>query len=249
MIRQGEPAINSGSDNREAGENQFFGERKMGENIQFTTPDGDQAPAYLARPAAGDSAPGIIVIQEWWGVNDQIKKTADRFAEQGYRALVPDLYRGKVTANPDEANHLMTGLDWGRATSEDLRGAARFLKSGGKVAVLGFCMGGALTILAGVHVPEVDVAVCFYGIPPAEAADPAKINIPFQGHFANQDDWCTPDAVNGLEGKLKDGGVNYELYRYDAQHAFFNESRADVYDAGCASQAWDRSLAFLKANL
>jgi carboxymethylenebutenolidase len=191
-----------------------------------------------------------VVIQEWWGLNDQIKGVGDRFAEQGYRALVPDLYGGRVTQDPDEAEHMMSGLDWGGATHEDIRGALQYLKAGGrKAAVLGFCMGGALTILAGVHVPEVDAAVCFYGIPPADAADPAKIGVPFQGHFANTDDWCTPEAVNDLEAKLKAGGVSHELFRYDAQHGFANETRADVHDAAATREAMARSLTFLKAHL
>ena len=221
----------------------------MGEMIQFVCPDGSHAPGYLATPSSG-KGPGLVVIQEWWGLNNQIKKTADRYAEQGFRALVPDLYRGKVAADPDEANHMMTGLDWGRATHQDLRGAVKYLKSNGaKAGVLGFCMGGALTILAGVHVPEVDALVCFYGIPPAEAADPAKIKAPLIGFFATQDDWCSPSAVKDLEQKLQSGGVNYELHNYNAQHAFFNESRPEVYDAAAATDSWNRSVAFLHANL
>jgi carboxymethylenebutenolidase len=222
----------------------------MGEMIQVQRPDGKTCPAYLAKPAAGNKAPGVVVIQEWWGLNDQIKKTADRFAQAGYRALVPDLYRGKVTAAPDEANHLMTGLNFADAGKQDIRGCAQHLKAGGgKVGVLGFCMGGALTIIAGVHVPEVDAAVCFYGIPPKEAADPAQMRVPFQGHFANKDDWCTPAAVNTLEAALKKAGKKFELFRYEAQHAFMNEARPEVYDASAAKQAWERCLAFLGTHV
>jgi carboxymethylenebutenolidase len=150
---------------------------------------------------------------------------------------------------PDEANHLMSGLDFPDATHQDLRGAAQHLKSGsGKVAVMGFCMGGALTIAAAVYVPEAAAAVCFYGIPPKEFADPARIKIPFQGHFANQDDWCTPAAVDELEKALKSAGATYEIYRYDAAHAFFNE-RSPAYDLASANQAWDRMLGFLEKRL
>jgi carboxymethylenebutenolidase len=221
----------------------------MGELIQIKRPDGKTCPGYLAKPAKGDKAPGVVVIQEWWGMNDQIKKTADRFAQAGYRALVPDLYRGKVATADDEAQHLMTGLNWGDAGTQDVRGAAQFLKTGGKVAVLGFCMGGALTIIAAVKVPEVDAAICFYGVPPQAAADPAQIRVPFQGHFANSDDWVTPAVVNTLEATLKKTKIKSEIYRYDAQHAFFNESRPGVYDAGAAKLAWERSQAFLKTHL
>ena len=222
----------------------------MGEMIQIKSPGGSEVPCYLAKPAAGDSAPGVVVIQEWWGLNDHMKKVGDRFAEAGYRALVPDLYRGRVTQDPDEAGHMMNGLDWGGATDQDLRGAVQHLKAGGqKAAVLGFCMGGALTIMAAVKIPELDAGVCFYGIPPAEAADPAQIKVPLLCHFANTDDWCTPDAVKGFEETLKKAGVKHELYRYDAQHGFFNDQRPEVYDAARAKEAWDRSLTFLKANL
>ena len=156
---------------------------------------------------AGHGRPGIIVIQEWWGLNDQICGVADRFARAGWNALAPDLYKGRLTASPDEANHLMTGLDFPDATHQDLRGAALHLQQhSDKVAVMGFCMGGALTIAAAVHVHEVEAAVCFYGIPPKEFADPAKIRVPFQGHFANRDDWCTPALVDDLEKTLKAAG-------------------------------------------
>ncbi len=150
---------------------------------------------------------------------------------------------------PDEANHLMTGLNFPDATHQDLRGAAQHLKgTSGKIGVMGFCMGGALTIAAAVHVPELAAGVCFYGIPPKEFADPAKIKTPFQGHFANQDDWCTPAAVDALDAAMKAAGATPEIYRYDAAHAFFNE-RSPAYNLDCANQAWDRMAAFLKARL
>jgi carboxymethylenebutenolidase len=219
----------------------------MGMMIYFARPDGRATKGYLA--SAGRGRPGVVVIQEWWGLNDQICGVADRFARLGYNALAPDLYRGRLTTSPDEANHLMSGLDFADATHQDLRGAAQYLnEDGGKVAVMGYCMGGALTIAAAVHVPEVDVAVCFYGIPPKAFADPAKIRVPFQGHFANKDDWCTPAAVNDLEKVLRDAGVRHEIYRYDAAHAFANE-RSAAYDVACANQAWDRMSTFLKAQI
>jgi carboxymethylenebutenolidase len=221
----------------------------MGAMIEFSRPDGGKSKGYLAN--AGSGRPGIVVIQEWWGLNDQICGVADRFARAGYNALAPDLYKGRLTTVPDEANHLMTNLDFPDATHQDLRGAVQHLKSssgppGAKVAVMGFCMGGALTIAAAVHIPECAAAVCFYGIPPKEFADPAKITIPFQGHFANQDDWCTPAAVDALETAMQDSKP--EIYRYHAAHAFFNE-HSPAYDVACANEAWDRMSAFLKAKL
>jgi carboxymethylenebutenolidase len=219
----------------------------MGSMIDFKRPDGGSTKGYLA--TAGQGRPGIVVIQEWWGLNDQICGVADRFARAGYNALAPDLYKGRVTQTPDEANHLMSGLDFPGATHQDLRGATQHLKAqSSKIAVMGFCMGGALTIAAAVHVPEMDAAVCFYGIPPADFADPAKIKKPFQGHFANQDDWCTPAAVNELEKTMKGAGQSPEIYRYDAAHAFFNE-RSAAYHLASAEAAWERMAKFLKAKI
>jgi len=219
----------------------------MGTTIEFARPDGGKTKGYLAM--AGEGRPGVVVIQEWWGLNDQICGVADRFARAGYNALAPDLYKGRVTTQPDEANHLMTGLDFADATHQDLRGAAQHLKAqSGKVAVMGYCMGGALTIAAAVHAPEFAAGICLYGIPPKEFADPAKIAMPLQGHFANKDDWCTPAAVDTLEKALKAAGVRHEIYRYDAAHAFADE-RSAAYDVACANQAWERMATFLKANI
>jgi carboxymethylenebutenolidase len=219
----------------------------MGATIEFARPDGGSTKGYLA--TAGEGKPGIVVIQEWWGLNDQICGVADRFARAGYNALAPDLYEGRVTQKPDEANHMMSGLDFPGATHQDIRGAAQHLKkTSPKVAVMGFCMGGALTIASAVHVPECDAGVCYYGIPPKEFADPANIKVPFQAHFANQDDWCTPAAVDDLAAAMKAAGAAADIYRYDAAHAFFNE-RSAAYHLESANQSWDRMIGFLQANL
>jgi carboxymethylenebutenolidase len=219
--------------------------------IEYARPDGKKAPGYLAVAADGKHSGGVVVIQEWWGLNPQIKSVADRLAQAGYRALVPDLFRGKLAKSGDEASHMMSGLNWEDAASQDIRGAAQHLKSWDptKVAVLGFCMGGALTIIAGVKIPEVDAGVCYYGIPPEQAADPSAIRVPMQFHFATQDDWCSPPVVDKLEQALKRGHVNYELYRYDAQHAFTNDARPEVYDPQATKLAWDRTLEFLRKQL
>jgi carboxymethylenebutenolidase len=220
----------------------------MGQMIEFDRPDAGRCRGYLS--SAGAGRPGVVVIQEWWGLNDQICGVVDRFARAGWNALAPDLYQGRVTQAPDEANHLMTGLDFPGATHQDIRGAVRHLGAqGSKVAVMGFCMGGALTVAACVHVPEVAAGVCFYGIPPKEFAEPARIAVPFQAHFANRDDWCTPAAADALERDMKAAGRSPEVFRYEAAHGFFNERRGDVYDAACAQQAWDRMAAFLQRTL
>lgn len=221
----------------------------MGDLVEFSRPDGKGCPAYLALPASGKDAPGFVVVQEWWGLNEQIKGIADRLAAAGFRALVPDLFRGELTKNAEEASHKMQNLDFMDAMSQDIRGAILHLKEyapARKVLVGGFCMGGALTILSAMKLDELDGGVCFYGMPPAAAGDPGTIKVPLQCHFAEIDDWCTPALVDELEAKLKAGGVNHEFYRYKAQHAFLNEARPEVYDAAAAKLAWDRALEFAK---
>ncbi len=219
----------------------------MADRITFECPDGSQAGGYFA-PAPGAKA-GVIVLQEWWGLNPQICDVADRFAEEGFTALAPDLYHGRVTQDPDEANHMMTGLDWVGATQVEVQGALSHLKQTvTKAAVMGFCMGGALTVIAGVKLKDCDAAVCYYGIPPAEQADPAKMAVPFQGHFATQDDWCTPDAVDAFEAAIANSAGPHELHRYDAHHGFFNDT-VSAYDAEATELSWQRTMAFLKAHL
>ena len=135
----------------------------------------------------------MVVIQEWWGLNPQIKRTGDRLAAEGFRALVPDLFRGKLAADAGEASHMMSSLNFGDAAGQDIRGAMQHLKrTSGKVAAMGFCMGGALTIIAAANIPEANAGVCFYGMPPAAVADPGKIAVPMMYHFANDDDWARP---------------------------------------------------------
>jgi carboxymethylenebutenolidase len=222
----------------------------MQQMIRITRPDGKDCPCYLATPEVGDAAPAFVVIQEWWGLNAQIKKTADRLAAAGYRALVPDLFRGKLAGNREEASHLMSALNFVDAAEQDVRGAVQHLKqTSPKVAVGGFCMGGALTILSALRVPEMDAGVCFYGIPPAAVADPGRITIPMSYHFAKKDDWCTPEAIGALESSVKSCKAAHDLYLYDAEHAFMNEARPEVYDAAAAKTAWDRTLAFLKSTI
>ena len=221
----------------------------MGEMINFKRADGKMIPGYYAVPEAGDEAPGIVVLQEWWGLNDQIKGVADRFAKEGYRALVPDLYRGDVALDRAEAEHLMTRLDFGDAATQDIRGALKHLKSGGtKVGVIGFCMGGVLSILAAARTDDADVAIPWYGLPPEGSMEPGDIKIPLQGHYALKDEHFTPAQVDALEAKLKEAGVNYEFYRYEADHGFGNET-GERYNQEAAKLAWQRSLDFLAKHI
>ncbi|MFV0281896.1 MAG: dienelactone hydrolase family protein [Rhodoblastus sp.] len=224
----------------------------MGERINFKRPDGKEAAGYLAR-AAKAGAPGLVVVQEWWGLNDQIKGIVDRFAAAGFNALAPDLYAGRVVPyhDADAANAEMTSLNFLDATDQIVRGAAQRLKADGaaKVGVSGFCMGGAMTILAAARVPEFTAGAPFYGLPPADAAGPDAVKIPLQGHFALQDDWCTPQAVKDFEAGLARAGKPHEFFSYDAQHGFMNEARPDVHQKKAADEAWARVVAFFTKNL
>jgi len=225
----------------------------MGTTISFKRPDGTPVDGYLAEPAQPAGAPCVVVIQEWWGLNDQIRGVAERLASAGYVALVPDLYRGKSTVEAEEAHHLMEGLDFADAASQDVRGAVQHLKArGGKVGVTGFCMGGALTLLASTMVPEADATVIWYGCPPLEYVDASKIKAPLLAHWATQDAVFAIDTVDALEAKLRAAGVSFEFHRYLACHGFANEQavgpgRIPVtqFDPVWAQQAWDRSLRFL----
>lgn len=229
----------------------------MGTMVNFQRPDGKTVQGYLAEPANTSGAPAVVVIQEWWGLNAQIRGVADRLAAAGYQALVPDLYRGQSTVEAEEAHHLMTGLDFGDAASQDVRGAVQYLKSrASKVAVTGFCMGGALTLLAMTQAPEADAGVVWYGCPPLEYIDASKIKVPLLGHWATQDEFFKIETVDALEAKLRAADVGFEFHRYLAHHAFANETAvgpgripATQFDAVWAQQAWDRTLRFLGRTL
>ena len=223
----------------------------MGTSISFKRPDGKEAHGYLANAATGN-APGVVVIQEWWGLSEQIKALTDRFALAGFDALAPDLYDGVVVPyhDTDAANKEMGSLDFIDATTQTVRGAAQYLaRNGARVGLTGFCLGGAVTIIGAAKIPELGAAVAFYGIPPAQAATPADIKVPLQGHFASRDDWCTPAVVDGFEAGLKAAGKTAEFFRYEADHAFVNEQRASVHDREAAELAWGRATAFFKKHL
>lgn len=231
----------------------------MSQTFSYTRPDGKAVQAYLAEPetSAGPPTAAVVVIQEWWGLNDQIRGVADRLANAGYLALVPDLYRGKSTVEAEEAHHLMTALDFGDAAAQDLRGAVQYLKTRvPKVGITGFCMGGALTVLALQNVPEADAGVIWYGLPPLAYVDATRITVPLQAHWATQDQAFAISDVDALEEKLRAAGAHYQGHRYLAHHAFANETaigprRIPItqYDPAWAQQAWDRTLRFFGAKL
>jgi len=170
---------------------------------------------------------------------------------------VPDLFRGKSTVEASEAEHLMTSLNFGDAASQDVRGAVQFLKArGGKVGVSGYCMGGALALLALCAAAEIDAAAVWYGYPPLEYIDAARIKAPLLAHWGTQDTVFPIGGVDSLEAKLREAGVRFEFHRYLAHHAFANETAVGPgripftqYDPIWAQQAWDRTLRFFGHRL
>lgn len=224
----------------------------MGEMVTFKA-NGRTADGYLARPASG-KGPGIVVVQEWWGLVGHITDLADRFAAEGFFALAPDLYHGEKTKSPDDAGKLMMALNIAE-TAKDLRGAADYLAgldgvSPKKVGTVGFCMGGQLALFAATDYPErIGAAVDFYGIHPSVKPDVTRLSGPVLGHFATHDKGTSPDVANALAKDIRDAGKRIELHFYDADHAFFNDQRPTVYNAKAAKLAWTRTIDFLRNAL
>jgi carboxymethylenebutenolidase len=229
----------------------------LGKTIAYRRPDGKEVDGYLAEPEKLEGAPAIVVIQEWWGVNDQIRGVADRYARAGYIALVPDLFRGKTTVEEEEAHHLMDNLDFGDAASQDVQGAVQYLKTRtDRVGVTGYCMGGALTLLALNAIPEVSAAVVWYGFPPLDYINPANIKAPILAHWATQDAFFPIATVDELEAKLSGTSASVEFHRYLAHHAFANETAVGFgriartqFDPVWSQIAWDRTLTFFGRTL
>ena len=232
----------------------------MGQTVTFQRPDGQTLSGWLAEPAQPlPGRPAIVVIQEWWGLNDQIRGVAERYAQAGYRALVPDLYRGKSTVEAEEASHLMNALDFADAAAQDVRGAVQHLQAGGsaKVGVTGYCMGGALTMLASMFVPEAAAAVVWYGFPPAEYVDASKIRIPLMAHWAERDVVFPIATADELEARFAAAGLDYTGHRYANDHGFANETAVPgrnvpgvtMHDPAAAALAWERTLGFFGRTL
>ena len=219
--------------------------------IEFPA-NGRTCPGYLATPASG-SGPGLLVIQEWWGLVDHIKQVADRFAEAGFVALAPDLYHGDSTTNPDEAGRKMMALNIAEA-GKDLVGAASHLLSldavsPKKVGALGFCMGGQLALYAATAHDQVAAAVDFYGIHPEVKPDFSKLRGPVQCHFGREDGFVKEADANALVAQIKAAGGRVDEYFYETGHAFFNDARPEAYSEVDAQIAWERTVAFLHEHL
>jgi carboxymethylenebutenolidase len=221
-----------------------------GSMVQFPV-NGTQTSGYLATPASG-RGPGVIVIQEWWGLVQHIKNVCDRFAAEGFTALAPDMYHGQTASEPDGAGKLFMALNIGQA-EKDLRGAAQYLaqrSSTAKLGAVGFCMGGQLALFAATLNPSVGACVNFYGIHPNVKPDYSKLSGPVLGLFAEKDGFVTPQVARDVDAAIKKAGKQSEIHIYpNADHGFFNDDRADVYNKASADDAWRRTLALFRQNL
>jgi carboxymethylenebutenolidase len=217
-------------------------------DVTFSS-DAGQANGYLVRP--GEGKPGVVVIQEWWGLVPHIRDVAGRFSAQGYVALAPDLFHGKSTVEAAEAEHLMQGLDWGRATAE-IAGAVRYLREKEgvtRVGVVGFCMGGALTILAATQ-PGVDAYAAFYGFPPHAGAALERITAPGLIVFGEAEEFFSVPDAQAFAARQRAAGRETEVVVYpNAGHAFFNNDRPDVFRQDAANDAWRRTLSHFGRHL
>jgi carboxymethylenebutenolidase len=227
----------------------------MGEMVTFRS-NGGEADGYLAVPGSG-SGPGVVVIQEWWGLNDQIKEVCDRYAAEGFVALAPDLYHGQATTKEDEAGQLMMSLNIEQA-AKDMAGAVDYLMShdavtSDGVGVVGFCMGGGLALWLGTLRPDaVKAVVSYYGLIPWPAAQPdySKLRAAVQGHYGENDDFADPETVRKLEEELKGLGKEVEFYTYPGVgHAFTNHHRPDVFHEEHSEAAWRRTIDFFRRHL
>lgn len=228
----------------------------MGEMITFSA-NGGTCTGYLAKAGADRDAirnVGVVVLQEWWGVDDHIKGIADRFAAQGYHALAPDLYHGVVVpvTEPNEAGKMLMGLNIAQAAA-DMRGAVAHLRelTGKPVGTVGFCMGGALSLYAACDNPDgVGACVDFYGGHPAIKPDLPALKAPLLGLFGERDGGVSPAVVAALDEQLTALGKEHDFTIYPgAEHAFFNDTRPQVYDADASADAWAKVLAFYAKNL
>lgn len=215
-------------------------------HVKFSSSAGAAA-GYLARP--GHEKTGVIVLQEWWGLVPHIKDVADRFARLGFVALAPDLYHGKSTVDAEEASHLMKGLDFTRA-SQEIAGAVQYLRQTEgctRVCVAGFCMGGALTVIAATQ-PGVDAYAAFYGFPPKGAADLDKIRVPGLIFFGEEESFFSVSDAKAFAEKQRGRGIGTEVMVYPgAGHAFFNDTRPEAFRRDAANDAWRQTLALFSA--
>ncbi len=224
----------------------------MTTQVKFASKAGGQIEGALVEPPGTGKVGGVVVVQEWWGLNDTMKAKCARFAEGGFLSLAPDLFHGKRPKNEEEAGQAMSALDKKKAVVE-IGDAVAFLKAhprcSGKVAVAGFCLGGALTLAAAHSLEGLAAAIPFYGLPELAPADFSKVRVPIQAHFAKTDNWAKASVAEEIQKSVRAGGGHMDLYVYDAGHAFMRAGDPAVYSEASAKVAWQRAIEFLKRHL
>jgi carboxymethylenebutenolidase len=225
----------------------------MIDSVTFPSRTGAPTAGVIALPEGNGKAPAVVLLQEWWGVNGHIRSLVERLSREGFIVLAPDLYHGTVATNPTDAQRLMTELKWSDAL-EEIAGAVNWLKADprcdGHVGVTGFCMGGAGTLLTACNVPGVGAAVAFYGLPPAQYTDWKKADLPpIQAHFSATDPWAKPELATQIRDTVTARGKSFDLHVYDAEHAFVNDTRPEVYHPEHAATAWKRMVDFFHRHL
>ncbi|HWF31513.1 MAG TPA: dienelactone hydrolase family protein [Solirubrobacteraceae bacterium] len=222
-------------------------------DIEFSSSAGDTH-GYLATPK-DECGPAVVVLQEWWGIEEHIRSVCDRLADEGFFALAPDLYGGETTTQPSEAEQKMMALSMEKVEPQ-MCGAAEHLAGldgveGSGVGALGFCLGGGLAVWAAATCPKITAAVTYYYVMPHGKPDFANVKGPVLGHFGTADEFIKHDEAKALEAELRDAGVDVSFEYYDdAGHAFFNETdRLGTFDAAAATVSWERTVAFLRDAL
>ncbi len=222
-------------------------------DVTFSS-NGSETPGYLATPPSA-TGPGVVVLQEWWGLDDHIRSICDRLAGDGFFALAPDLYRKEPTTQPDEAQQMMMAMDMERAV-KDMRGAADYVHAqpgvqGERVGALGFCLGGGLAMWAAASSPLIGATVSYYYVMPHGRPDFSQVAGPVLGHFGTSDDFIPIADAQALERDISDAGVAVDFEYYEGGgHAFFNDTnRLGTYDPQLAASSWERTTAFLHEHL
>lgn len=223
----------------------------MTQRVTISSPGHADVQGELALPPPGLRAPALVLVHGWWGVTDHARSLADRLSREGFLVYAPDLYHGKATKDPAEADAFMAALDWKRALAE-IASSVAFLGDhvygNGRVGVVGFGLGGGLAFAAA-SIEGVGAVVPFYGLPKPEFARWERLRAPVQAHFAARDAAAPPGLATELQAKIEAAGGSMELHVYDADHAFLNDARPEVYNPEAAALAWQRAVAFLKKTL
>lgn len=224
----------------------------MTTQLSISTRAGGQIEGALCEPPGEGKTGAVVVVHEWHGLNEVMKRHGEQFAQAGFLALVPDLYHGKVAKNDEEAGKLIAAFDFQRAVGE-IGEVVAYLRAhprcNGRVAVAGFCLGGALTLAAARYVPGLDAAVPFYGLPRIPPDEFTNVKTPICGHYAKVDDWANPAVAEEFQGKVRSGGGQMDVYIYEAQHAFMRATDPSRYEPKSAALAWQRTVDFLQRHI